>query len=293
MKASRVTAVGLVVAAALWIASGELLPRDSAEGQAAIRPAQAKSRSSVPRRRLSRRRRRAQPQTDPVRPHRGRPEGQHQRAHRRCPHRTARSPRLSASRKATSSPSCRMKRARRRCARRSHVEQRKTELDAKRMLIEQGNMPKLELVNLEAQYKSAQATLAAAEAERDRGIVRAPWDGVVTDVPVEVGRAAFSFTGTRALRRWSRSIRCWRWSKSPSASSAASRSANARKSGWSPARPCTGHVRFVSKSASPTTRTYRVEVEMANPDGKIPDGITAEVTFRSRRCRQYSFHARR
>jgi multidrug efflux system membrane fusion protein len=38
-------------------------------------------------------------------------------------------------------------------------------------------------------------------------------------------------------------------------------------------------VRFVSKSASPTTRTYRVEVEAKNPDGAIPDGITAEVAI--------------
>lgn len=41
----------------------------------------------------------------------------------------------------------------------------------------------------------------------------------------------------------------------------------------------TGKVRYVSKSASQTTRTYRVEVEIANPDMKIPDGITAEVTI--------------
>jgi len=38
-------------------------------------------------------------------------------------------------------------------------------------------------------------------------------------------------------------------------------------------------VRYVAKSASPTTRTYRVEVEMANADGKIPDGITSEVVL--------------
>jgi multidrug efflux system membrane fusion protein len=41
----------------------------------------------------------------------------------------------------------------------------------------------------------------------------------------------------------------------------------------------TGIVRFVSKSASATTRTYRVEVEIKNPDGAIPDGITAEVAL--------------
>jgi len=39
----------------------------------------------------------------------------------------------------------------------------------------------------------------------------------------------------------------------------------------------TGTIRFVAKSATQTTRTYRVEVELPNPDGAIPDGITAEV----------------
>jgi multidrug efflux system membrane fusion protein len=41
----------------------------------------------------------------------------------------------------------------------------------------------------------------------------------------------------------------------------------------------TGKIRFVSKSASQTTRTYRVEVEIANPTGAIPDGITCEVAI--------------
>src|SRR5206468_12585569 len=40
-----------------------------------------------------------------------------------------------------------------------------------------------------------------------------------------------------------------------------------------------GKVRFVAKTASQTTRTYRVEVELPNPDYAIPDGITAEVSL--------------
>ena len=37
MKASRLTAVGLVAAAGLWIASGHFLPHESAESRAAVR----------------------------------------------------------------------------------------------------------------------------------------------------------------------------------------------------------------------------------------------------------------
>jgi len=36
-----------------------------------------------------------------------------------------------------------------------------------------------------------------------------------------------------------------------------------------------GHVRYISPSADPDTRTFRVEVELPNPDGKARDGITA------------------
>ena len=72
--------------------------------------------------------------------------------------------------------------------------QRKSELEARRKLIEQGNMPKLEAMNLEAQFKMAESLLAQAIAERERGVLRAPWDGIVYET-AEVGGAALSFTG--------------------------------------------------------------------------------------------------
>ena len=39
-----------------------------------------------------------------------------------------------------------------------------------------------------------------------------------------------------------------------------------------------GRIRFVAKTASQTTRTYRLEIELPNAGGEIPDGITAEVS---------------
>ena len=38
-----------------------------------------------------------------------------------------------------------------------------------------------------------------------------------------------------------------------------------------------GRVTFLARSADPTTRTFRVEVEVPNPDLKIRDGSTAEI----------------
>ena len=40
-----------------------------------------------------------------------------------------------------------------------------------------------------------------------------------------------------------------------------------------------GEIRFVSSVADAATRTFRVEVEIANPDGELPSGLSAEVTI--------------
>ena len=278
MKASRITAVGLVAAATLWIASGHLLPRESAEGEAAIRPAEAKAeplfRVAVAPAEVV--------QHSPTLSLSGRTEADH---------------RVNVSARTGGVLSeLRVRRGQRvekgeiiavladeaREAQvaqaKALVEQRKAELDAKRILIEKGSMPRLDLVNLEARYKAAQATLALAQAELNRGLVRAPWSGVITDLPAEVGGAAFSFTGTQiaTLVALDPMLAVVEVSERRLAGIKVGERAEVR---LITGQTYTGRVRYVAKSASPTTRTYRVEVEMANPDHKIPDGITAEVVF--------------
>lgn len=44
-------------------------------------------------------------------------------------------------------------------------------------------------------------------------------------------------------------------------------------------REIEGEVKFVSRSADPTTRTFRVEIEAPNPDREIRDGMTAEIAI--------------
>ena len=194
MKASRVTALGLVAAAGLWIASGHLLPRDSAESHAAIRTGEAAKKPF----------RVAVIETFAV-PHSrkliisGRTE-----ADKRVTL-TARTGGILTEFKikrgtwvkagdiiAVLSDDARSAQV---AQAESLVVQRRTELEAKRKLIATGAIPRLDLVNMEAMLKAAEGALAVAEAERDRGVVRAPWTGVVNDVMVDAGDAAFSFQG--------------------------------------------------------------------------------------------------
>ena len=174
MKASRLTAVGMVAAAVVWIASGHLLPHDSAQGEAAVRSNAAKSQPLF----------RVAVSPAKVEPHSptltlsGRTEADRKVAVTARTGGVLNELRVKRGQQvkqgeviAILSDDAREAQV---AQARAMFTQRTTELEARRKLIEQGTLPKLELVNLETQFKSAEAGLAAAEAERDRGIIRAP-----------------------------------------------------------------------------------------------------------------------
>ena len=169
MKASRLVAVGLVAAAVLWIGSGYLLDSDRPESHAAIRPAEKVDtpfRVSVLRTELV--------------PHArklvlsGRTEADHKMM---AVARTSgtvialnvkRGDHVKAgdviARLSDEAREAQVAQAR------ALVAQRKAELEAKRKLAESGTLARLDLANIEAQAKAADATLAAADAEAERGI---------------------------------------------------------------------------------------------------------------------------
>jgi membrane fusion protein, multidrug efflux system len=276
MKASRITALGLVAAAGLWIASGHLLPRESAESHAAIRTTEAAKKLF----------RVAVIETFAV-PH---------------SRKLTISGRTEADKHVTLSARTggiltefRVKRGTRvkegdviavlsddaRAAQVAQAEslviQRRTELEAKRKLIATGAIPRLDLVNLEAMLKAAEGALAVAEAERDRGVVRAPWPGVVNEIMVDVGEAAFSFQG-RELAKIVALDPMLAVVEVAERKLAGIKIGELAKVQLVTGETAAGRIRFVAKTASQSTRTYRVEVELPNPDGAIPDGITAEVS---------------
>src|SRR5947208_3174565 len=194
MKAARIAAVGLVVGAAAWIASGHLFPHETAESRAAVQPAaqpQKLFRVSVIDSRVEPRTRNlvlsGRTEADRKMMLTGRVDGVVSELKVR---------RGSVVKEgdviAVLSDEARESRV---LQAKAMLIQRKTELAARMKLVEQGTMPKLEAVNLETQARAAEAGLAAAEAEKDRSVIRAPWAGIVNDVPVEVGQAVMSFQG--------------------------------------------------------------------------------------------------
>ncbi len=157
------------------------------------------------------------------------------------------------------------------------VVQRQAELDAKRRLSESGAVARLDLANTEAQYKAAQAAQAAAEAEAERGNVVAPWSGIITDVPTEIGQALSPGKEVAQIVALDPMLAVVEVAEKKLAGVTLGETAKIRLITGVEAE---GRIRYVSKSANGATRTYRVEVEIANADGTIPDGITAEVSIR-------------
>ncbi len=276
MKASQIVAIGLVVGAVAWVASGHLMPHESAESRAAIRADAGEPklfRVAVTETKL-------------------------------LPHsrKLTLSGRTEADKKVTITARTggiltEMRAKRGQLVKKGEIiavlsddareaqvaqatalfNQRKSELEARRKLIEQGNMPRLEAMNLEAQFKASEAALAQAVAERDRGVLRAPWDGIVFDT-AEVGGAALSFTGAPVAQMVAIDpllavveVSETRLAGLKVGEPAEVRLVNGQK--------VMGRIRYVAKTASATTRTYRVEVELPNPNNAIPDGITAEVSI--------------
>ncbi|HKS60219.1 MAG TPA: efflux RND transporter periplasmic adaptor subunit [Xanthobacteraceae bacterium] len=275
MKGNRIVAVGIIVAAGAWIASGHLFPHETAESRAAVGPAAVEAkrfRVSVLTARLEPRSRQlvlsGRTEADRKMMVTARVDGTVSELKVR---------RGSVVKEgdviAVLSDEAREARV---LQARAMLTQRKTELAARMKLVEQGSLPKLEAVNLETQFKAAEAALAAAEAEKDRSVIRAPWSGIINDVPVEIGQAVLSFAGKELAQIVS-------LDPIIAVVEVAERNLHGLHVG-DPAelRLVTGHkaqgkVRFISKSASQGTRTYRVEVEIPNKDGFIPDGITSEV----------------
>jgi multidrug efflux system membrane fusion protein len=278
MMGSRITALGLVIGAAVWIASGHFLPHESAESRAAIRPGESEVKKLF----------RVAVTEAHVVPHSrnlllsGRTEADkrvviNSRANGEVKEVKVKRGSVVKAGDIIAVLSDEAREAQVVQAQ-SLVTQRRTELEAKRNLLLTGAIPRLEGVNLEAQLKTAEANLALALAERERGVVRAPWAGVIVDLAVEVGQASFSFSGRdiASLLAFDPMLAVVEVAERKLAGTKVGQNAKVR---LVTGETVAGRVRFVSKTASATTRTYRVEIELPNADAAIPDGITAEVSI--------------
>jgi multidrug efflux system membrane fusion protein len=156
--------------------------------------------------------------------------------------------------------------------------------DGSRQLGEKGYRPETVVATDLATYQAAKAEVERMEKELANTRLRAPFDGVVDHRMVEVG----DFMGTG----------------SPCAlvidedpflviAQVSERDVNSLSVGdRGEAKLITGEtvqgeIRFVAKRADPSTRTFRVELQVPNPDRRLRDGVTAEIRVSVRRVQAH------
>ncbi|EKF42042.1 RND family efflux transporter MFP subunit [Nitratireductor indicus C115] len=156
--------------------------------------------------------------------------------------------------------------------------QREAETEAANRLTKTGNLARLQLDSARSALATARSQLELAEAELARITVRAPFDGVIDKVDVELGAAIMQGAEVATLLKLDPMIAVGEVSETDLGTVNTGDEADVRLVSG---KTVSGKVRFVSREASETTRTFRIEVAIPNADGAIPAGMTAEIDIRA------------
>ena len=153
-------------------------------------------------------------------------------------------------------------------------EQRRLEFEAARRLSKKGFRSDTQLATANAALKAAAAAFARAEVEVRHTVIRAPFGGLVVDRTAEMGD--FIDTGDPIVRILD---------LDPVLAVAQIGERDRDRVSVDGAARVTliggaeidGTIRFIAAQADPATRTFRLEVELPNPQNAIADGVTAEL----------------
>ncbi|MFC3227412.1 efflux RND transporter periplasmic adaptor subunit [Marinibaculum pumilum] len=159
---------------------------------------------------------------------------------------------------------------------RATLRQREIEHQASSSLNKKGFRADASLAQDRAELDAARARVKAMEVELDKLLITAPFDGVLEERWVEIG--AFVDKGTQIARIID---------EDPFLIVGQVSEANVGRLNVGDvggARLATGQVvegriRRIGSSADPETRTFRVELEIPNPQHRLLEGVTADIAF--------------
>ncbi|HMQ56996.1 MAG TPA: efflux RND transporter periplasmic adaptor subunit, partial [Rhizobiaceae bacterium] len=157
------------------------------------------------------------------------------------------------------------------------LDQRQQELSAAEKLVKKGTLPKLQEDNARSALMAAWNQVESAQAELDRLEVKAPFSGIVDDTKVEKGASVSQGAPVATLIALDPVLAVGEVNEADLGAIAVGNKADVR---LVTGNIVEGAIRFISRVATPATRTYKVEVEVLNPDLKIPAGMTTEIQLR-------------
>lgn len=171
---------------------------------------------------------------------------------------------------------------------RAVVRQRQLEFEAQQDLARRSYISESTLAEAQANLEAARLELRRAELDIARMTVRAPFDGAVQERMVEVGDFVqpgdpiLTFVDERSL------IVTGTISEREIVGVSLGAIGTATLSSGEVVQ---GRVRYVAPVADPATRTFVVELEIANPEGRLRGGVTAELTLSAEHMRAHHIAA--
>lgn len=154
------------------------------------------------------------------------------------------------------------------------VAQHQTAYEGQLELKAQGYVSDTQIAETLANLEAAKAELVRARLDLDYMVIRAPFDGVIQDRMVEegdfvrAGDPVLNFVdNTRIIVTASIAEQDARFVR-------VNNTALARLVTGEQAR---GRIRYIAPVADESTRTFTVELELPNSDGRLPAGVTAEM----------------
>ena len=156
----------------------------------------------------------------------------------------------------------------------AEIERTTREVTNAQSLLDRGVATQDRLTDARAALAAAQAQLATVEQGLENTVIRAPFPGLLDDLTIDPGEyvQAGSEVG-RIIDTDPITIEV----QVPQQAVASIRSGQSAMVNFITGENREGTVAFVSGSANGETRTFRAEVEVPNPDGAIPAGISAQI----------------
>ena len=154
------------------------------------------------------------------------------------------------------------------------LDQRERELSTAEDLFSRGNKPEIQVVSARSDRDAAEAELTLARAAMDRLELKAPFSGLVDTVDVEMGEWVQSGASVATILSLDPIIVRAEVSELDIANVAPGSKAFMTLVDGTKME---GLVRFVAREASAATRTFPVEIALPNPGALIPAGMTTQV----------------
>jgi membrane fusion protein, multidrug efflux system len=156
------------------------------------------------------------------------------------------------------------------------VAQTAKELEVAQELYKEGFRSKTQLAQSQAAYEAAKAGASTQDIQLANTKIRAPWDGYVDDRYVDVGDYMRAGDKCEMVIAPEPFLAVGAVNEHDVGQIAIGDPAEAK---LVTGETVAGKVSFVADRADQTTRTFRVEVTLPNPDAKLRDGVSAEIAI--------------